>query len=111
MCVLRMCLTWWEVDKESVYVCVGVGKGEGVTIVCACFTEPLWQRGRQKEGRANAVALYERAVCELMWVYEEGMINPLEKRRAISKNSAKKRDNSEMARKGHEPFLSLLWIL
>lgn len=53
------CFTWWEMG--CVRACARVPLctlGEGVTIVCACLTEPLWQR--EREG-ANTLT---PALCE-----------------------------------------------
>ena len=73
-CVVSVCVCDEDLHKRGVwrvkYMCVCV-LGEGLTIVCACFTEPQWQRERKGASPLTPEREREReggrgGECELM---------------------------------------------
>lgn len=44
-------------DGKKKHVCM---LGEGVTIVCACLTEPLWQREREEPTHSLSLCMREK---------------------------------------------------
>lgn len=101
---MRICIRGVFDLVWNVCVCV-CALGEGLTIVCACFTEPLWQRkrgsqpthSREREREEGSVSS-----CECM---NSGMINPLEKDEWLE-GEAQKWSHCKMGIKDQEALLS-----